>query len=98
MFKSDDNNCLVLVLNSPELIERHHHIRTTHGGTHDYESYIPHVTISYNVNDFDHHALPLPDFDLMVVEEQSHPLKLDWKIRAYRPPNVDYLLELKNAH
>jgi len=40
--------CLVLKLNCPEAEAMHKMIRKEHGGTHDYDSYDPHITLTYN--------------------------------------------------
>lgn len=46
-------NCLVLVLRSGWIVKRHKDITKEHNATHDYNEFIPHVTLSYDVEDFD---------------------------------------------
>ena len=45
---------LVMELESPDLTNRHNEIyRNNPKATYDFDSYIPHVTVSYDVEDFD---------------------------------------------
>ena len=81
MFKSPDgNNCLVLLLESELMHELHNHCVTVHGATHDFPSYQPHITLSY---DYPFPDMPNPTlldyfknltFDRYVVE----PLVFEW--------------------
>lgn len=50
--------CLVMEFHCPDLHKRHHELRTKHGATHDFPDYSPHMTLSYNPEDFDHQGLP----------------------------------------
>jgi hypothetical protein len=72
------SNCLVLKFDCPELHERHHFLRKHHGATHDFPSFEPHMTLSYNVGDFDHQNLPHYDGPHEFDEEYSEPLNLNW--------------------
>lgn len=50
----DGNDCLVLELDAPDIINRHRHIMDTTGATYGHAVYKPHITLSYNVGkDFD---------------------------------------------
>lgn len=80
--KDGDQKVLVAVVDCPELVERHKSIMDEHKATYDFDEYVPHVTLSYNCNDFDvksHDILeniesPFIEF----VEEYSTDLDLDW--------------------
>lgn len=45
------------------------------GASYDFPEYIPHVTLSYDAEGFDHSKLPLPKFDLYIGEEYTKPLE-----------------------
>lgn len=47
-FKPLDTYCLVLKYQSDYMTDRFHQILRM-GGTHDYDNYIPHITLSYDV-------------------------------------------------
>mgnify|MGYP003348547940 CR=1 FL=1 len=40
--------CLVAEIDCADAVSLHHHIRETHGASHDYPSYLCHVTLSYD--------------------------------------------------
>lgn len=69
--------CLVLVLDSPELVQMHNDIKQAYGATHDYPDYHPHVTICYNYEK-DNVPSILPDFHLTFVESEVKGLDLDF--------------------
>lgn len=77
---SDGGKCLVLELESENLHLLHKQLRTEHGATHDFESYNPHITLSYDFNSSDipgeamlEHFWTL-QFDQFIVE----PLTFAW--------------------
>lgn len=72
------NSCLVLKFDCPEIHDRHHFLRKHHGATHDFPTFDPHMTLSYDVGDFDHHNLPEYDGPHEFEEEYSEPLDLNW--------------------
>jgi len=81
LFDTDGDTALVLVLDSPGLHELHNICRDKFGATHDYPTYTPHLTLTYNYPDID---LPSNDmlqyfgiieFDQYIVE----PLDFEWK-------------------
>lgn len=49
------------------------------GAIYDYDTYIPHVTISYNGKDLDLKSIRRPDFYISLHNETVEPLNLDWK-------------------
>ena len=49
---SDGKNCLVLTLNSDAMINRHQELMAKHDFVYDYDEYKPHITISYNTEDW----------------------------------------------
>lgn len=53
----DEKNCLVLVLRSGWIVKRHNDLMKEHKATYDFPEYIPHVTLSYDVGDFDYKSI-----------------------------------------
>ena len=83
--QKDDNGkkskCLVLKFECAKCVDRHNEIMDEHGATFDYDEYTPHITLSYDIGDFDVKALPDPAKeigDLNIVEEYQEDLNLDW--------------------
>lgn len=65
----DGKRCLVLLLDSPYLHKRFK-LAMSRGASYDYDAYRPHITLSYDVGEgFDHTALPVPDFPIVMVNE-----------------------------
>lgn len=46
-------NCLVAKLHSPSLCDRHTHLMDKHNATYDYPEFKPHVSLSYDIGDYD---------------------------------------------
>lgn len=70
-------NCLVLRFDSRELNDRHAALVKA-GGTHDFPEYLSHITLSYDIGEYDIGALRdsvncLPE--IRIVEEFSEELK-----------------------
>lgn len=74
------SKCLVLVLNCPAACERHSQVMDEHGATYDFDEYTPHVTLSYDIGDFDVSTLPEPSEigELKYGEEYQEDLNLNW--------------------
>lgn len=62
-------NILVLVYSCPELYQHHHKLMAQHGATYDFDNYQPHVSLSYDVGDFDFKKLPAFEDELEIVSE-----------------------------
>jgi 2'-5' RNA ligase len=71
---------LVLKVMSPELEARHKEIMDNYGASYDHDKYTPHVTLSYNIGDFDIAKMgKVGDMEeLEAVEEYEQPLDLDF--------------------
>lgn len=69
-----DENVLVLLIKSKYLDARHEESNEL-GASYDFPEYKAHITLSYNVGDFKIDNLPVPDFDIEIVEEYVRPLK-----------------------
>jgi hypothetical protein len=68
---------LVIKLISQDLSNRHKFLMKEFNGTYDYDKYIPHVTLSYNIGDFDINSIDINDFngiDFTVIKEYSEDL------------------------
>lgn len=84
---SDDGpatNCLVLKYDCQSLIDRHRYLMGKHGASYDYDDYIPHVTLSYNIGDnFDLSKLSDIKKDipvLVITQEYGQDLNLNWAL------------------
>lgn len=74
----DEMACLVMLLDADALVHVHNFC-LNEGAKHDYEDYIPHVTLSYQVpKDFDHSQIQVPDFCLKPNAIKFEPLDLNW--------------------
>lgn len=71
-------NCLIMKINCPELKDLHEKYMKEHEATYDYDKYDPHITLSYNIGNFNIDNLPKFDFPLEIVEEYSEDLNLNW--------------------
>lgn len=72
-------NCLVILLDCSDLKERHYEIKDKFDLSVPYE-YKAHVTLSYDVGDFEWKDLPDPSDlgDLHIIEEYKSPFKTEW--------------------
>lgn len=72
---SGKKNVVVLKLQCPELTKRHNDL-IAQGGTHDFPDYQVHVTLSYNHDK--EIKLPVAFDHLIIQDEYTEPLDLDW--------------------
>lgn len=77
----ETSRCLVLKYECPDLVKRHQELREEHGATHDYPSFEPHITLSYDIGDMDESTFP--DIkkhlgQINIVGEYSEDLDLNW--------------------
>jgi len=76
----NDKMCLVAKFDSEWLNTRHEHYRAL-GGTHDFDSFQPHITLSYDIEDkvgsFNGKVINL-DRPLVFSREVVEPLDLNW--------------------
>lgn len=75
---SPSTRCLVLKYECPKLVKRHEQLMKQHDAQYDFPEYIPHVTLSYDIGDFDEKKLPLPEFDIVLDNEYQEDLDLNW--------------------
>jgi hypothetical protein len=55
IFKDKEGkNCLVLILRSNWIVKRHKDLMKEHNATYDFPEYNPHITLSYDIGDFDY--------------------------------------------
>lgn len=79
VFETQDNKrAAVMKFDSKELVERHNFLMSEYQLEYDYDEYIPHITLSYDIGDMD------LDFSgefptMVVVEEYKEDLILDWQ-------------------
>lgn len=77
--RKSGNNSLVMVLDCDELIEHHTEYMDQYGASWDFPTYIPHITLSYDIGDFDVSKLPPYDGDIIADHEYAEPLDVEWK-------------------
>ena len=69
---------LVMTLHAPELESLHKKL-VDMGATHDFDEYIPHITLSYDAEGFDCDAISPGTLHLHPAKIQFEPLDLNWK-------------------
>lgn len=77
--KGEEFRSLVLLLDASEL-EKYHQSLIDIGGTHDFDDYTPHISVTYYADkNMDLRDLILPiDFELEVYGVMIFPLNLNW--------------------
>jgi len=78
--KDKDTKCLVLVYGCTQLENRHKYLMSHHDLTYDFDEYIPHITLSYDIGDITPQDLPSPKTigNISIVKEYAEELKEDW--------------------
>jgi hypothetical protein len=71
---SDKTSALVILLDSPAMHHRHGEFLRL-GGEHDYPTFQPHLTLTYDIGDFDWKHLSLPGFSMTFTGETIEALK-----------------------
>jgi len=74
----DGENALVMEVESQWMTDRHQELMDAHGATYDFDEYKPHVTLSYNVGDFDITTLPRFAAFIQLRKEYMEDLDLSW--------------------
>jgi len=69
---------LVLLIESEALEQRHKTLMKRHKATFDYDEFKPHVTFSYNIGDMPIGSLPPFVKTILLDEEYSEDLEIDW--------------------
>jgi hypothetical protein len=75
-----DEGAIVLKFNSAEMQDKFNQCMDE-GATYDYDTYIPHITITINGKEVDLSNIELPIFDIILFNETTEPLDLDWKAK-----------------
>lgn len=80
IFGEGDERALVIVLDSPDIVNRHNQLMKKHKeATYDHDEYIPHVTLSYNAGDFDPETLDTSSLSMLtLVEEYGDDIDPNW--------------------
>lgn len=74
------SNALVIAYTCPKLKAEHERIMKEYDATYDFPEYIPHITLSYDIGDFDTSKIDLSTFpEIEIVEEYVTDLVLDWQ-------------------
>ena len=75
IFGKEDEKILVLLLNCPDIMKRHRQIMSEYNLNYSHDHYKPHITISYDIGDFDWQKLPIFDDELYLTNEYKEELK-----------------------
>ena len=73
-----NDGAIVLKFESDEMQKRFNQCMSE-GATYDYDEYIPHITITYDGKDLNLKDIEKPNFDIVLHNEKTEPLNLDWK-------------------
>lgn len=66
IFKQQNGkNCVVVTIKSEDLSTHHDTIMDKYGATYDFDSYIPHITLSYDIGDLDIKKYKFPVMDIV---------------------------------
>ena len=77
-YKAGNTKCVVMELISPSIEDIHKQLIKV-GGTHDYDKFIPHVTLACDIDKtFDVKNLSLPKFELFTSRIKTEDLDLNW--------------------
>lgn len=63
----ENKKVLVLKLNAPSLCARHEELMNKHQATYDYPDYTPHVTMSYDIGDFDINQIDISKIPQLIM-------------------------------
>ena len=74
----DKKRALVLMVDSPFAEKRHNMLMKEHNATYDYPSYLPHVTLSYDIG------------ELNIPEWKNIPEKLHINVEYYEELNLEW--------
>ena len=76
--ESRDHRVLVMKLDAPELVKFHEAL-IKDGATHDFDDYVPHITLSYDVPQDFNLNIEMPPISFLPNEVYFEPLDLNWK-------------------
>jgi hypothetical protein len=79
--EGDTTNCLVLKYECASLCARHKALMDAHEATFDYDEYVPHITLSYDIGDMDKSSLPdIKEYvkEIVIDEEYGEELNLEF--------------------
>ena len=67
----DSANALILLLDTADLIARHRSIMSSFKeATYDFDEYNPHITLSYNLGDFDINSLDIGSIPILSFQNE----------------------------
>lgn len=81
IFGDGDEKALVVVFDAPGLVKRHKYLMSKHPeATWDHDEFIPHVTLSYDVGNFNPNSVNVTEIGpLDIVEEYAADIEADWE-------------------
>lgn len=87
-----NDGCIVMKFKSKEMTERWQDC-IDRGAIYDYESYIPHITIAIDEKDLDLKSIRKPDFNIILSNEYTEELDLNWKDKLTESINIKSIKE-----
>lgn len=84
VFHSEGKKRLVLMLDAPTVVERHKTLMREHKAEYMWDEFHPHVTIAYDIGEFDWWKLPPINFDIILGDENVRAGN-DLKLKEKRP-------------
>ena len=88
-----NDGCIVMKFKSKEMTERWQDC-IDRGAIYDYESYIPHITIAIDEKDLDLKSIRNPDFNIILSDEYTEELNLNWKDKLTETHNSTQQISL----
>lgn len=80
VFNTQENKrALVVELDCGYLLDRHNQIMQEYKTTYDYDTYTPHITLSYDIGDLEFNYEFDDNLSLELVKEYKEDLILNWK-------------------
>lgn len=70
-------NCLVAKLDAPSLCDRHAHLMDEHGATYDFSEFKPHISLSYDIGDYDISKLKIDQLPQQLKMTKEYKESLD---------------------
>ncbi len=79
IFVGDGKQRLTFMLNSPQLFDRHNEFIRNHSMVSDYEEFLPHVTIAYDIGSYSWWNLPRFIDPVVLSQEHAAPRNFAYK-------------------
>lgn len=68
-------NALVMLLKSEDLVKRYSQLMKELDASSEYDEFKPHITLSYDIGNYDVKQLPKFEYNIEIIKEYSEPIK-----------------------